>query len=81
MRPEDWSFLVSKLDKMDSRMDTMNETLIRNTASLEHHIARTDALEGELKPIKKVTNVLIAIWAVLGAGLAVAVALHELGLF
>jgi chromosome segregation ATPase len=44
--------LHSKLDKLDCRMDQYNETLIRNTASLDEHIRRTDLLEKKVESIE-----------------------------
>jgi hypothetical protein len=49
--------ILNKLDRLDERQDDMDKTLVRNTVSLEHHIARTNLLEDyvktEIKPIKK----------------------------
>lgn len=48
--------IIQHLEKLDGRLNTMDETLVRNTISLEHHVARTDKLEdyikAELLPIK-----------------------------
>lgn len=48
---------IAKIDKLDERLDGMSITLVRNTDSLEHHIARTNLLEDyvktEIDPIKK----------------------------
>ncbi len=48
--------LDSKLDKLDEKLDMVDKTLVRNTESLEQHMARTEALEDyvktELAPIK-----------------------------
>lgn len=51
MRDEEFKFIVGKLDKLDDRLDAQNETLIRNTVSLETHIKRTDLLEKQIKPL------------------------------
>lgn len=80
MNSDDFKFVISKLDKIDGRMDKMNETLIRNTISLEDHIARTNLLEAEIKPIKKIYSYLVAGCAVIGAIIAGAKILYELGL-
>jgi len=73
------------LVKIDNCLDNVDLTLVRNTSSLEHHIARTDALETyvkdvivakDLEPIKKhVNNITSALkgigyFCVLIAGLA-----------
>jgi tetrahydromethanopterin S-methyltransferase subunit B len=84
--------IVEKIDKLDSRMDDMAITLVRNTESLEHHIARTNLLEDyvktEITPIKKHVDMVKhgaqgVIWvAVALAGLAgFLVTLRELGIF
>lgn len=41
-----------KIDKMDSRLDKYNETLIRNTISLEDHILRTNLLEKKMEHVE-----------------------------
>lgn len=84
--------IVEKIDKLDGRLDDMSITLVRNTESLEHHIARTNLLEEyvktEITPIKKHVDMVKhgaqgVIWvAVALAGLAgFLVTLRELGLF
>lgn len=44
--------VIEKLDKLDERLDNVDKTLIRNTASLEEHIRRTEILEAEMEPVK-----------------------------
>ena len=39
-------------DRAEAKLDANNETLIRNTVTLEDHVKRTNLLEQELKPIK-----------------------------
>ena len=83
--------LVSMVEKLDSRMDDMAITLVRNTDSLEHHIARTNLLEDyvktEITPIKKHVDMVKhgaqgVIWVAIAlAGIAgFLVTLRELGL-
>ena len=84
--------LVTMVEKLDGRMDDMAITLVRNTESLEHHIARTNLLEDyvkkEISPIKKHVDVVRhgiqgVVWVAIAlAGVAgFLVTLRELGLF
>lgn len=83
--------LVTMVEKLDNRMDDMAITLVRNTDSLEHHIARTNLLEEyvktEITPIKKHVDMVKhgaqgVIWVSIAlAGIAgFLVTLRELGL-
>lgn len=82
----------NKLDKIDERLDGMSTTLVRNTESLEHHIARTNLLEDyvkkEIEPIKNHVQVVkhgfkAIMWmsVVLGGLAGFILTLKELGLF
>ena len=42
-----------KLDAMDDRLNSMNETLIRQEGNLSEHMRRTEALEKIVAPIKE----------------------------
>lgn len=44
--------ILTKVDKLDTRQDEMDKTLIRNTVSLEEHMRRTNILEQQIVPIK-----------------------------
>lgn len=51
--------LEEKIDKLDEKVDAINNTLTRNTSSLEKHEYRTtlaerrmDAIDKELAPLK-----------------------------
>lgn len=46
--------ILDKLDKTDDTLNKINETLTRNTVSLEQHMQRTALLEQTLLPINKV---------------------------
>lgn len=46
--------ILDKLDKTDDTLNKINETLTRNTVSLEQHMKRTALLEQTLLPINKV---------------------------
>lgn len=48
---DDVKYLRGKVDKIEDHLDTMNQTLTRNTAILDVHVRRTDLLE------KKVAHV------------------------
>jgi len=41
----DLKIVLDKLDKIDNKQSDMNETLIRNTVSLEEHVRRSDLAE------------------------------------
>lgn len=45
--------VLDKLDKVDSRLNDIDKTLVRNTVSLEEHMKRSDNLE---KMITKVES-------------------------
>lgn len=73
--------------RLMEKQEEMNDTLLRLTVSVEHHVKRTDALEdmlgrvrGELAPIKKyVERTRGAMWAV-GVIVAGLLAANSLGL-
>lgn len=41
-----------KIDAIESHANSINETLIRNTISLEEHIRRTALLEQKIEPLE-----------------------------
>lgn len=45
--------ILKKLDDMDDKINNIDKTLVRNTASLEEHIRRTELLEGAMKPVQE----------------------------
>jgi hypothetical protein len=45
--------ILDKLDKLDSHLDNVDKTLVRQEAQLAHHIRRTELLEEALQPIQK----------------------------
>ncbi len=45
--------ISEKLETIDNRLNTMNETLVRNTVSLEEHIRRTNLLEAAHSELDK----------------------------
>ncbi len=50
---EQLDYIVQKLDKMDDKQDQMNETLVRNTLTVELHEKRSTALEGMVQGVIK----------------------------
>jgi chromosome segregation ATPase len=42
-----------RLEKIDSRLNDIDKTLIQNTASLEKHMLRTELAEENLKSLKQ----------------------------
>jgi hypothetical protein len=45
--------LASVVDRLDTRLDSIDLTLARNTASLEEHVRRTNTLEQIILETKK----------------------------
>jgi chromosome segregation ATPase len=45
--------IETKIDKLDSRLDDNTITLTRQAKDIEHHIARTDALEDLYREVEK----------------------------
>lgn len=77
--------IIDKLDKLDERLDAVDTTLVRNTASLEEHVRRTNLLEQDMRPIKAhVQLVNTGSKVIVGLGstlLTLALAAKQLGLF
>lgn len=48
--------VLDKLDKLDTRLNSIDVTLAKNTESLEYHIKRTDLLEKQIAPVVKHVN-------------------------
>ena len=66
--------LEQKLDKIDSRLDIMDQSFVKYNAQLEYHIKRSDniedyltLLEDELKPIQQHVNRVDGALKLLGA--------------
>lgn len=84
----DIQYVINKLEKIDTRLDGMGETMVRNTVSLETHVKRTDLLEAsmaqhrtdvakQIAPLKRAYNLGAAILVVLGVILSALKFLHE----
>lgn len=72
--------LYDQLDRIESRLDTVDITLTKNTVILDEHIRRTELLENALKPIDShVKNMQAAgkIFMWVGGGATTAVAVIE----
>lgn len=61
---KDMDRVLDKLDKIDDRLGIMDVTLVRNTASLEEHIRRTNLLEQAQKELKDSVKPLIKVHTV-----------------
>jgi hypothetical protein len=44
--------VIDKLDKLDEKLGSMDNTLIRQEEQLAYHIKRTDLLEQKLEPVE-----------------------------
>lgn len=73
--------IIAKLDKLDERLDSQAETLIRNTVTLEDHVKRTNILEADMKPVKAHVNTVNLIAKIALGALALLQSLKSLGLF
>ena len=84
----DLNKLEDKLDKIGDRLSAIDNTLTRNTTSLEHHIKRTDLLEEQvakvtesIEPIKRhvaMVNGGVKLLSILAAILAAALSIRGL---
>ncbi len=73
--------LLNKIEKIDERLSSIDTSLIRNTLSLEEHVRRTNALENELKPVKKHVLMVEAVFKIIGiiaVGLGILESIHQL---
>jgi hypothetical protein len=75
MRKDEW------LNKIEARLGKMEETLIRNTISLEEHMRRTELLEAEIVPLRRQANIIDGATKVIVSLVALLVALKKLDLF
>jgi uncharacterized protein YdcH (DUF465 family) len=60
----------TKFDRVEERLDSLDQTMTRNTSSLQEHMRRTELLEKaqeEMKPIKTVYTVAWGLVKVVGA--------------
>jgi hypothetical protein len=69
------------MEHLDTRLDSIDITMTRNTLSLEEHVKRTNLLEERMKPVEKHVEVMNAL-AKLSVGiLGVVATLKALGIF
>lgn len=74
--------LENKIDALDGRLDALNETLLRNTISLEIHEQRTRQLENRVEPIEShVKTVSVGLRLVGGIGFVLGLVLTIKELF
>ncbi len=73
--------LLTLLEKIEARLDSLDLTMVKNTISLEEHIKRTNMLEEEFKPIKKDHALVKASVTILSSMLGGALVAKQLGLF
>lgn len=74
--------LDEKVDKTNDRLNSMDKTLVKQEENLKEHMRRTDLLEGDLKPIKKHVAVMNGAFKVLGiCGTIVAIAVGIVKIF
>ncbi len=58
--------LYNTIDKLDTRLDSIDTTLIKQSVSLDEHIRRTNLLEDEMKPVKQHVVMVEAVFKILG---------------
>ncbi len=73
--------LESKIDRLDSRLDDIHITLVRNTDSLQEHMKRTDRLEKEFHPVRDHVKLVQFLVKCVGLAVSGAMAAHTLGVF
>lgn len=71
--------ILKKLDDMDDKINNIDKTLVRNTASLDEHIRRTELLEEAIKPVQEHVSMMKGAAKLIGyisliVGIAVALA-------
>lgn len=45
--------MLDALDRIDGRLDVIEQVQVKQAADIEHHIQRTDLLQDQLEPIYK----------------------------
>lgn len=87
---DDIKYVIRKLDKLDSRIDSIDITLAKQYLSLEEHIKRTDQNEEALEILGKESNerlkklesskdMIMGAFAILGVLASIILGLNELG--
>jgi hypothetical protein len=69
------------LNKIETRLGKMEETLIRNTISLEEHMRRTEILEKEIIPLRRQANIIDGASKIIVSLVALLVAARKLDIF
>lgn len=66
MGKSDMKFLHDLLVKIDDRLDDMLSVQIKQQASLDEHIRRTELLEAQMTPVQKHVHMVQGVGAFLG---------------
>lgn len=66
MKKADMQFIHDLLAKLDSRLDDIHETQIKQAASLDEHIRRTALLERQMEPVRKHVHMVQGVGAFIG---------------
>jgi hypothetical protein len=69
------------MEHLDTRLDSIDITMTRNTLSLEEHVKRTNMLEERMKPVEKHVEVMNALAKLSVGMLGVVATLKALGIF
>lgn len=84
--------IIEKLDKMDSRIDNIDITLVRQNITLEDHVRRSAANEETLEIVKNEADIrlrslesykdrILGAFAILGILGTLVIGIKQLGLF
>lgn len=71
----DMQFIHDMLVKLDIRMDSVDQTLVKHDMNLQEHMRRTAMLEEELKPVRRHVYMVQGVGAFLGL-LAIAATIY-----
>jgi hypothetical protein len=78
---DNYKWLRNKMEHLDTRLDSIDITMTRNTLSLEEHVKRTNMLEERMKPVEKHVEVMNALAKLSVGMLGVVATLKALGIF
>lgn len=87
-KPDLLHYLAQEVRQMNARLDQYNETLVRNTSSLEEHMEQTRLLkneitrvDNELKPVRRHVDLMNNLAKFVSVVLTAALAAKTFGLF
>jgi len=66
MKKNDFLHLLDKLDMLDERLDSVNDTLIKQEHNLKEHMRRTELLEEQVGPLNRLKDGAYGVASVLG---------------